>query len=151
MQAAFSGRQRPRDVLAPVAWLFGIAALIVGVLAMHVWVGGHGHQAVATPGIPAAAPDSGSAGHHAAGSAAASGSGAESTSHCAGTGCGGHDVTVAAACILALVLLTLISVRKLPSAWLLPRHLRSLFRAPLPPTSRRRPPRSLAELSILRC
>ncbi|WP_299165547.1 hypothetical protein [uncultured Arthrobacter sp.] len=118
----------PRAVVS----FLGISAVIVGILAMHVWMGGHGPTARgATPPAPAAVmvtelSGAGESGHAVApSSASVAGSGSDtgdSTHGCAGT-CG-DDGMALGLCVLALLVVTALALllpagRAVPGAVLL--------------------------------
>lgn len=97
--ARFDGRRLP---LAPLIIL--LPALILGILTMHIWIGGHGTNAAASPAGHSTTIES-TAEHQLPPSDAVAEPSPDSGAQC-GHGCGSMDAAMAT-CMLAVVLLTL--------------------------------------------
>lgn len=151
----FDGQRLP-----PAPLIILLPALIIGILAMHIWVGGHGTIASHGTAVHSVAVQSTGQGpadgypghppaeHHSSPGVAAPVPGHGMDSGC-GHGCGSMDMAMAT-CMLALVLLTLTLLLP-PAAAALSRPLPVWRTQPvLPRTSATARTPSLVQLSISR-
>lgn len=148
----FDGQRLP-----PAPLIILLPALIIGILAMHIWIGGHGtiashgaagHSVAVKSAGQGAADGHLPAEHHSSPGVTAPVPGHGMNSEC-GHGCGSVDMAMAT-CMLALVLLTLTLLLP-PSAATLRRHLlvwRPQLLLPWTSATARTP--SLVQLSISR-